>query len=237
MSLVFNDTSTELGICQEVDSICGTDSTSYSLKKKARRINMALSDFIAVALGSDDRWQFDDSNYTTFPIGQTQLNSGQADYGFGVDMLKVLKVQMLDQNGSTVSLIPLDITDTKTPLSTLFNTSGTPTHYDKNGGSIVLYPTPNYTVALGLTVYYQRDASAFASTDTSKTPGIPSIFHGYLALKVALPYLRDAAKDNYVSVRNEVQTFEKDGGSIEEFFSKRNKDERPAISGRVIDCK
>lgn len=229
----YNDTSTNLGLCQEVDGICGTNSTTYPLADKTRRANMALSRFVGIALSADDRWQFDDTNYTDFPIGSTNLVSGQGDYSLATSMLKILKVQILDPQGNTVNLIPIDMNDTTEAQSELFKTDGTPVYYDKFANSPILYPAPNYDLAGGLTVYYQRDASYFTASDTTKNPGIPSIFHEYIALKMAEPYLRDKGKENYVSVRNEIQKYEEE--RIPEFYAKRNKDERPRLTGLTIN--
>lgn len=231
--MVFNDTTTSQGICQEVDSICNTNTSSYPVADKTRRANSALSDFVAVVLASDDRWQFDDTNYTDFPVGKTSLVSSQNDYGMSTTMLKILKVECKDSNGNWTQLTPIDRNDTTIPYEELF-TTGTPLYYDKYGNSVVLYPTPDYSSSLGLRVWYQRDASPFVATDTNKTPGIPSVFHKYIALKIAEPYLRDKRMDNYVSIRNEIAKYEED--LIPEFYAKRNKDEIPAMSGRVIDC-
>lgn len=231
--MVFNDTSTSQGICQEVDLICGTTSSNYQVVDKTRRANSALSDFVSIALASDDRWQFDDTNYTDFPIGTTNVISGQNDYLTSTSMLKVLKVECKDSNGNWTQLTPIDRNDTDIPYEELFST-GTPTYYDKFANSVVVYPTPNYNSTLGLRVWYQRDASPFVATDTTKEPGIPSVFHKYIALKIAEPYCRDKRLENYVSVRNEIMKYEEE--IIPEFFAKRNKDEIPAMKGRVIDC-
>jgi len=228
----FNKTSDGSGLCQEVDGICGTNTTSYPLVDKARRANMALSRFVGLVLSSDNRWQFDDTNYTDLPIGTTNLVSGQGDYSLATSMLKILKVEMLDSNGDLTTLQPIDITDQSEPLESI-GTSGTPKYYDKHATSVILYPTPNYNSTNGLKVYYQRDASYFVSTDTTKKAGIPSIFHEYIALKMAEPYIRDKSKDNYVSIRNEITKYEEE--RIPEFYAKRNKDERAILTGKVID--
>jgi hypothetical protein len=51
---------------------------------------------------------------------------------------------------------------------------------------------------------------------------------------MAEPYARDKRLENYVSIRNEIQKYEEE--IIPEFFAKRNKDERPVLTGRPIDC-
>lgn len=234
MSLTFNDTSTSQGLCQETDSICGTSSTTYPLVDKARRANTALSDYISIALASDTSWAFDDTNYTDFPIGSTDITTSQQDYSFGLDMLKILKVQCKDSSGNWITLDPIDINDSNIPLEERFKTSGIPQFYDKTNSSIFLYPTPNYTSVGGLKVYYQRDGSVFVSTDTTKKAGIPSLFHKYIALKMSEPYLRDKGKSNYTAVRNEILDYEIN--KIPEYYSKRGKDEKLVMKPYVVNA-
>jgi hypothetical protein len=228
--MTFNDTSTNLGICQEVDDICKTTTASYPVAAKARRANSAMADFTGIALNSDDRWSFDDTNYTDIPIGTTDLVDGQDDYSIDSDFLKVTKVELKDENGDWVELTPYDRNDVKLVL----DEEGTPEYYDKFANSIILYPKPDYSQTASLRVSFQRDGSYFTASDTTKEPGIPSLFHKYIALKVAESYLRDNKKENYVSVRNEIQKYEEE--KIPEYYSKRNKDERPTISGARINC-
>jgi hypothetical protein len=232
--MTFNDTSTSQGICQEVDSICGSNTISYPLVDKTRRANSALSDFVTIALDSDTNWQFDDSNFSDLPIGTTNLVTSQTDYTLDVSMLKILKVECKDSNGNWIELVPVDQNDVNQPLMETFETTGTPEYYDKIDSSVMLYPAPSYNSTAGLKIYYQRDASPFVSTDTTKVPGIPSLFHKYIALKIAEPYARDKKLENYVSIRNEITKYEEE--TIPNFFAKRAKDERPVMSGRVIDC-
>jgi len=230
----FNDLTTKLGLCQEVDDICGSNLISYPIESKTRRANMALSDFVGVALGADTRWQFDDTNLTDLPIGLTDINSGQNDYSLDTTVLKILKVEHLNTEGIFEELTPIDINDTPIPLDELF-ADGIPKYYDKFANSVVLYPKPNFDRDSSLRVWFQRDASYFVSTDTTKQPGIPSIFHKYIALKVAEPYARDKRLENYVSIRNEITKIETE--DIPEYYAKRNKDERPVMTGKVIDYK
>jgi hypothetical protein len=232
--MVFNDGTNSLGICQEVDDICGTSTSSYPLAAKARRANSALSDFVSIALDSDDRWNFEDTNHSELPIGTTALVNGQNDYELDNSMLKILKVELKSENDTWVELIPIDRNDTEIPYEQLFG-EGTPKYYDKFANSALLFPTPNYDQDDSLRVWYQRDASYFTATDTDKAPGIPSLFHKYIALKIAEPYARDKQLKNYVSIRNEIQKYEEE--TIPAYYAKRNKDERPGFTGKVIDCR
>lgn len=231
MGLQFNDTSTMQGLCQETDSICGTNSTNYIIADKVRRANVALDDFATIALASDDRWQFDDSNNTDMPIGTTDLVIGQTDYSFADDMLKILKVECKDQAGNWFELDTIDRNDVNVPLIETYKTNGIPQFYDKFASSLYLYPASSYESTLGLRVTYQRDMEKFVAADTTKQPGIPGIFHKYISLKMSEPFLRDNAKANYTAVRNEIVDYELN--KIPDYYAKRDKDEKPQIIARV----
>ena len=141
-------------------------------------------------------------------------------------------MELKDENGDWTELEPIDRNDTLIPYDELFS-SGTPKYYDKFANSAFLFPTPNFDAQESLRVWFQRDASYFTASDTVKKPGIPSVFHKYIALKMAEPYLRDNKKENYVSVRNEIQKYEEE--RIPEYYAKRNKDERPGFVPRTVD--
>ena len=238
MNLPFNDATNKTGLCQEVDSICGSDTTKYPLVDKARRANMAMSKFVEIALANDTRWQFDDTNNTDLPIGTTNLIAGQNDYSFDNSFLKILKVQCKNEQGDYIDLIPLDVSEVGTPLETLFAESGQPVYYDKYAGSVILYPSPSTSVTNGLKVYYQRDATVFLSTDTTKYPGIPSIFHEYIALCMAEPQLLKNVIDvnSQRKYNNYVSKIEKFEQKIADFYQKRDKDDRKILSAKTIDC-
>lgn len=239
MNLPFNDVTNKTGLCQEVDNICGSDTTKYPLVDKARRANMAMAKFVEIALANDTRWQFDDSNQTDLPIGTTGLVQGQNDYSFDSSFLKILKVQCKNSDGDYIDLIPIDVSEVTTPLETTFSENGQPLYYDKYANSIILYPTPSTTVSAGLKVYYQRDATTFVSTDTTKYPGIPSIFHEYIALCMAEPQLLKNVIDvnSQRKYNNYVAKIEKFEQKIADYYQKRDKDDRKKLSAKIIDCK
>jgi hypothetical protein len=240
MNLPFNDVTNETGLCQEVDRICGTSSTNYPLKDKARRANMGKSRFITIALENDTRWQFDDSNQTDLPIGTTNLVSGQQDYSFESGFLKILKVEVKDADGNYQQLTPIDRSEYDGSLETYFSTNGQPEYYDKVGNSVLLFPSPSSAVTAGLRVHYQRDGVDYVSTDTTKTTGIPSIFDELIAWYIAEPYLMEKTLTDISGQRKYnalVNKIEKKEQEVANYYSKRDKDVRKIISGKIIDCK
>jgi hypothetical protein len=227
------------------------------LKKLTADVNLALDDFTALAIKADGRWQFDDSNQTDYPILTTNLVAGQRDYAFTTDnagnlILDIFKVFVASQTGVFTELRPVDVeSGDDSPLigaasgqigsasMSSFtdgrNATGTPNRYDKLGNGIFLDPVPSYSYANGLKVYVNREGSYFAYGDTTKKPGVPGLFHRYFALKPALDYCRRNNRKNYAAIAAEILKFEGDEargivGSIQAYFSRRNKDERARLT-------
>ncbi len=232
--MVFNDTVTNQGICQEIDFLVNTDSTKFPIEDKTRIINRWYEKTVGKILEADGRWQFDDTNYTTLPIATTDLNSGQQDYSFAVRFLRLTRMEVKDTNGVWRWLQPLDQNDVRRrSITELGNQQGVPQWYDKLADSTFLYPRPNYTQVGGLKAYYQRMAELFVSSDTTKEPGFASIFHRLLAIGPALEYAiaNNLNPNKIVSLRGELQTMEND---MKEFYSKKSKDEQTSLQARII---
>ena len=239
MSLQFRDDTTYRGLVQVFEKEIGADPTFVSsntsrLKSFTADCNLALDDFFTLAFQADGRWQFDDSNHTDYPTITTNLVSGQRDYTFTSDegsniILEVQKVAVADSSGRFSEVSPVDVV-TESDMGAFFdgqNATGTPVRYDKLANAIFLDPIPNYNYANGLKVYINREASYFVYTDTTKKPGIPGLFHRYLAIKPALDFARRNSSANLVALQNEVFRMEQD---IRSYFSLRNKDERKRMT-------
>jgi hypothetical protein len=182
---------------------------------------------------ADGRWQIDDTTATDLPIGTTDLVSGQRDYTFAGDVLVVNKILVKDSAGNWSELYPVDTVQTQNNVYARntwvlpTNDVGTPRTYDKLANSIFLDPVPNYNSTGGLKCVFSRNFTKFISTDTTAVPGIPSIFHPYLTLYAAYPFLRDQGKANAKDVQMEILKTEE---AIQEFYNKRIKDEPNQIT-------
>lgn len=239
MSLQFRDDTNYRGLVQIYEKEIGADlgfvtNNTTRLKNFTADCNLALDDFFTLAFKSDGRWQFDDSNHTDYPTITTNLVSGQRDYSFTSDelgnlILEVQKVAVANSSGQFSEIASVDVT-TESGMGAFFdgqNASGTPTRYDKMANAIFLDPIPNYNYTNGLKVYINREASYFTYTDTTKKPGIPGLFHRYLAIKPAFDYARRNSSANSVALQNEILRIEQD---IRSYFSLRNKDERKRMT-------
>lgn len=223
-------------INQEARDLVDADTTSYPAAALLRRVNMAYEDVVSKIIGMDGTWQFDDTNYSTLPIGTTTLVNAQKDYSFDATFLNVERVEVLDVSGNWQLLRPIDKSQMGVAVSEFHKVDGLPMYYDKNGTSIFLYPAPatgSVTMASGLKVYFQRNADLFTSaqvTTGTKEPGF-AINHVVLAYKAALPYAMTYKKDRVPGLIAEINRFEKE---IMTHYGRREKDARKVMSMRNI---
>lgn len=260
MSLQFSKTDSPYnGIIQQAELEIGGEDFLGQISGNAKRLgiattqaNLALDDYVYLALKSSGTWQWDDSNFTDYPIIKTNLVSGQRDYTFITDeggnlILDIYKVMILPSATATIfeEIRPIDQQqidsfEVDDDIAQEVSTQGVPYRYDKTANGIFLDPIPSYNATNGLKVFINREASRFTTSDTTKKPGCPGIHHRYFALKIALDYARRNNLVNYNLIREEVVSYEGDEekgitGSIERYFSRRSKDERPVYQPEFLD--
>ena len=224
--MVYSDSSTKLGIIEEIDFILGTDSTSYPLTHKTRNINNWYNRVANLIIKSNGRWEWDDNNYTDLPIATTALVANQQDYAIsGANFIDILKMEVKDQNGNWIPIQPISLDDRRTESMTDFRKeAGTPEFYDKFGNSIFLYPKPSYAQDASLKAFYQRNLSLFVSTDTTKVPGFNENFHRILSYGAAYDYcLAYGIQTRIPVLNNEITKLEQD---IIDYYSSRSKDDK-----------
>lgn len=226
--------------------LCDADTNSYTAAPLLINVNQAYERVVSIILGCDGRWQFDDTNYSTFPIATTTLVNSQPDYQFDSTHLQIERVSVMDVNGTYYDLLPIDQSDIEGDPANFYTTDGRPVYYDKQGSSLVLYPAPDngvsVTLAAGLKVYYKRTADVFTSaqvTAGTKVAGFASPFHSVLAYMAALPYCVKYKPERVVSIEREIVKVIGDEtrgtqGTLQRFYSKREKDERQIMTGKKI---
>jgi len=198
----FNPSSGSQGIINEIDFLCDSNSTSYPLADKTRRVNAAYEELISLIINADGTYQFDDTNLTDEPVGTFTLVEGQENYSFTTEYLQIEAIEILD-TGSPATFIrikPLDHSEIPNNMSPeqYFGlesdgspSTGFPQYYDIVGDTIRLYPAPtstSVTLASGGQIWFKRTADLFTTADTSQEPGLPSTHHILLAYMAALPY-------------------------------------------------
>ena len=231
----FSDTTNRDAIIQKIETATGTQSATtatYPLAQKTLDVNQALGRFMLLAIQAGGRFQVDDTNQTDYPILSTQINSGQNDYVYVYDgsstpnkILDLRMVRILDTNGEWHDLKPVDREANN--LTKFQGQTGMPTEFDVDANAIKLYPTPNYTLANALEIYVSREPQYFATTDTTKQAGIPTIFQDYLWKRPSAEYAMIKTLPQAVGLQNAVTTMEAD---IMAYYSRRDRVDKPSFT-------
>ena len=241
--LDFNDTSSSkeglIQVCETKLFGGNYGEISGSAKRLAtfsRLMNAGLNRYTNLAMQSETRWQFHDSNYLTHPEAYTTMTAGQSDYGLSELHLQLRHVYVKNSDGKKVPLKPVDEYDFAThgvAPEVQFETDGMPQYYDKKGRSIRLYPAPSAadtTLTNGLYVTYTSAPSYFDPADTTKEAGIPLVFQDYPAIYASWKYSNDnQMKKKSDSFKLELLEMESD---IKEFYAMRDRDDRPQLRVR-----
>lgn len=224
-------------IVLEIYSLTDSDSTSYPAATMLRRINAGYENIVGKIMCQDGNWEFDDTNYTDFPRGTTTMVAAQHDYSFDVSHLAIESVQVKDSEGIWHLLTPISRTDFGMPEEEFEKTDGLPQFYDKDGGSILLYPAPSAsdcTLASGLKIHFRRTADIFTSgevTTRTKLPGFASPFHMILAYEASIPYCMTYKKDRVTLYETKLSKLIED---CLDFYAKRERDLRNIITNSQI---
>lgn len=231
--MTFSNTTTKDGIIQDCEFwLFGANygqisGNSNLLNTFTALSNRALDSVSVIAMSSDDRWQYDDTNYTDYPIATTATVLNQHDYVLSASHLRITRVELKDSTGNWKVLTPIDLADIPNARDEFMETSGIPQYYDKMANSLFLYPAPDYSQSDSIRVYFQREPSYFLSTDTTKEPGFASIFHRLISLKACIDYATANNLTDKITILN--TKIKEQEEEIKTFFGRRNRDEKLRI--------
>lgn len=227
----FNSEANNLDLYSDARYWCGisaSDTTTYPLADFTRNANFGLDRAVALIQRADNVWEWDDTNQTDLPIATTTLVADQQDYGLAVTHLKLLRVRVKDAAGNYRVLPQINRRDLHD--SQLTAPSGMPRGYDVLGNSIFLYPKPAasaVTTSQGLELQFQRGASYFTTSDTTKTPGFATQFHRLVSLYAALDYCN--IKDLDKRAKKIEANIAKMEADLLDFYSSRDADMKVSL--------
>lgn len=231
----FSDTTSYTGLVQDLErKLYAADYGAISgstnkLKTATNYLNSAMGDVSIALLMSDGRWEFDDYNKTTQPVGRTNLVSGQKQYELDNDYIVVDKVVVKDSSGNGYELERIGVEELDIDPEEFKKGGGIPTHFDLRGPDIILYPTPNYSYTLGLVCYFRRKLGDFVYTDTTKEPGFSNAYHDTVSLLAAAAYAEDNTMENAKDLRSRADA---KITSLKKFTMKRGRDSATVIRPR-----
>lgn len=249
----FSDSSNKQGLVEDIDFLVGTDSTSYPTAQKTRNINQWYYKVVSWILAAESTWEWDDSNYTDFPIGLTTMVASQEDYTLPMAVstgtcggasastsnpattLKLLGVSVKDSGGNWRKLKRVDESELRSAdLEEVYKTAGMPIYYKELGNSIKLLPAPTAaatTLSCGLKIYFQRTMDEFTASDTTQQPGFAATFHRILSWGGAYDYALAKGLDQAKAFRQEIEQMKSD---LQKFYGERNKDEKVRMIPREL---
>ena len=236
--ILYDTTSEKAGIFNEMDSICNSDINSYPVETKLRRVNNALDRFMTLAFKADGRWSYDDVSQGADPIETQELVQNQQAYALGdftSEILKLLRVEILKEDGTSIVLKRLKREDIDVALTEYKVDPNTPDEYDIFGNSIYLYPPPSYDLGNGnggLKMYFDRNAVRLTSSDYANELSIPSLFHSYIARQASIPYLIENQKAQKNDIFTQTQVDEKE---ILHYFANREKGISDVITNEPLN--
>lgn len=228
MAIAFSDTSNLIGLVETLARYTGTQTSttsSYTLAQKTLDINNAYVHFLRIAMRASGKQQVDDTNNSTLPLLLSDITSGTANYPFKVDeasptnqILELQKLRIKDSNGKWTDYLT-QIDKNTHDVSQYQDITGTPECYDLIGNNVVFYPTPNYSTADAIEFTVTRTPIYFLTSDTTKKPGIPDMFHEYLVLRPAYFFCVSKGLAQAKAYGEAMMMMERD---IKDYYSKRN---------------
>ena len=229
----FSNTTNKNGIIQLAEDYTDLgdgyiSGNSTMLKKFTAYANEVSDDIWSVIWSSAGSWQWDDSNQTSLPQATTDIVSGQAKYTILPDILTIKRVEVKNENGGWTKLKPFTREKTATSIGELETRLGCPTHYFVFNDTIQLYPTPSYDLVGGLKVFFDRAGVSFLPSDTTKSPGIASPFHGLYPLGMAITWLK-IKQPNSPSLAQYQRDYAEQKQALIDFYAKRWEDNAPVV--------
>lgn len=226
-------------ILEDARRLTKQNSSSYPTADITSSANNALERVVSLIRAAQGRWQWDDSNNTTYSIATTGLTTDVQDYPLDPTHYRSERIEIKDEDGNWHKLDPIDETDVyNQSLTDFLKTSGIPRYYDKNNGSLFLYPKPSYTQSASLKIFYERGPNYFTTTDTTKEPGFNKLFHRLISMWSAydfalinqLPIVDKLFKDNGRGLlTGTIPTMET---QLSEYYSLRAPDDRIRLKAR-----
>lgn len=233
----YSNTTTKGGILQRIEQYTGIGDGGITndatlLKVITAQVNEAFDEIMPLVLSSvGDQVAFDDPNITDLPVGTANLVSGQADYYIStdtnsLDILDIKAVRILPNATATlygdIEMIDAADPDALSAMSPNTTETGMPYKVLKRGNTLYFYPKPNYSATAGIKIWFERIESYFASTDTTKVPGIPRIFHSILPKIAAFHWLTINKPGNTTLIQDLATRIKEDKEHLQAYSRMRN---------------
>lgn len=213
-------------IVSRVNELASTDDVSFPVWKKAQYANAQLLKLYQIIARVYGGWQYDDANYTDFPVATTAISPSQPDYRLENHNLTIKSawIKAPDATGYQ-KLRPM--TEEQLNMRLQFNLDAAPsvpTAYYIKGDAIFLYPAPNYADPAGLLIEEDRIPFMISNpSDPSTKISLPNFFYEIIAKGIAVQYLGTRLQPN----DRLAQDYFQDLADFEDYFMRRWEDMNP----------
>lgn len=218
----YNSNADSQDIVSLIGDLTNTDTTQYPLKAITRAVNKWNKQVWAWIWEAYGGWKYQDSNDSGEPYADVNSVSGVSKIAIPTAATSITGFAYLDTASSEYRpLRPITLEQIEQrgfTLNNFMDTPSTPLYYLPLGNFIYVFPALNASVTSGYRVYLDRASSAFASTDTTKTPGFVSEFHEVLAVGAAFEFAKRKGLSNKNDLAVDLQGYEK---RIKDYFSSR----------------
>ncbi|MCA9358249.1 hypothetical protein KC902_03235 [Candidatus Kaiserbacteria bacterium] len=223
--MVFSESTYKAGIVEDARFLVGANSVSYPIEDLTRNVNRRWDEAKNIIYLTDGRWQSAESTYSL------NLVSGTQGYTIPRTHIKITRVEILDSDGNSIRLTPIDKSDVSTSIRDFENVDAQPRYYELSGQTINLYPAPNYNSTNGLTWWFQGVPDYFETTDTTAEADLVQTVDRYLSVGAALDY----AIAKVLSNKNDLDAMLKDlKDQLGSILNRRNGDENIVLKAKTI---
>lgn len=229
----FNTNADQQDIVSDITFLTGVDTNKFPLKDRARSTNEWNRKVWSWIFECYDGWLHIDDNISgvtgtgDVPFADFTITSGTGLYVIPTGALTIGGVEIKTTSGGTFSTLH-PMTHEQFIVrggDGAFSATGVPVFYMLQGDVVRLLPTPNFTLATALRIFFEEGISAILSTDTTKTPGFASPFHRILSIGASLDW--SIARDNQKKIMSLTRLAEDYEMRIKKFYSKRYKERQP----------
>jgi hypothetical protein len=174
-------------------------------------MNVAQNQVVGEIIDFDGALEWDETAYGDLPEGTLSVVSGQRAVSLledenTADTLVVVKVLLKNQTGDGYTVLDrITVDDLEKTYGTRNDATGIPCHYRMSGKNCLLYPTPNYSLAAGLKVFFIRTPKPITVADTIREISMPTIFHQLIAYITAYNYAVAKRMDNRNDILNMIE--------------------------------
>lgn len=215
--MVYNGHATNQDIVSTISDHTGVHKTA-DIEAITRAANEADRIIWSWIFDSYEGWQYDDGNQTDLPSAKAHLVSGQNKYTLPEEALVVRKVSFKDTAGTWTDLDAMTDEDMTRAESEFEENDGLPRFYRLRGNVVEIHPAPNFSQNRSLRMHIDRGSVGFATTDTTKTPGYASEFHGATSTGAAYIIAGDRGLRNLGSLEKRWKDYEV---SIKQYYKAR----------------